>query len=146
MIKHAKRNRRAGVEDRWTKTVRDDLGNTQTVPSANHGKGVRWRARYVDDRGHEHAKAFSRKVDAQQWLDKEISDHVTGTWDGPEVVGPDVRRPGRAVARHQGHSFSQDRGRDTDRCSTPSSFPAGGTFRSATSRLTPYKSGLAACR
>jgi hypothetical protein len=33
-----KRNRRAGVEDRWTKTVRDEQGNTQTVPSANDGK------------------------------------------------------------------------------------------------------------
>lgn len=44
-----KRNRRAGVEDRWTKTVRDEHGNTKTVPSANHGKGSRWRARYVDD-------------------------------------------------------------------------------------------------
>jgi integrase len=38
-----KRNRRAGVEDRWTKTVRDEHGNTQTVPSANQGKGARWR-------------------------------------------------------------------------------------------------------
>ena len=34
-----KRNRRAGVEDRWTKTVRDEHGNTQTVPSAANGKG-----------------------------------------------------------------------------------------------------------
>ena len=46
-----KRNRRAGVEDRWTKTVRDEHGNTQTVPSAANGKGKRWRARYVDERG-----------------------------------------------------------------------------------------------
>jgi hypothetical protein len=51
-----KRNRRAGVEDRWTKTVRDELGKTQTVPSANHGKGKRWRARYVDERSREHAR------------------------------------------------------------------------------------------
>jgi hypothetical protein len=46
-----KRNRRAGVEDRWTKTVRDEHGNTQTVPSAANGKGKRRRARYVDERG-----------------------------------------------------------------------------------------------
>jgi hypothetical protein len=45
------RNRRAGVEDRWHKTVRDDAGNAQTVPSANYGQGSRWRARYVDDTG-----------------------------------------------------------------------------------------------
>ena len=60
-----KRNRRAGVEDRWTKTIRDEHGHTQTVPSASHGKGTRWRARYVDERGREHAKGFTRKVDAQ---------------------------------------------------------------------------------
>ena len=60
-----RRNRRAGVEDRWTKTVRDEHGNTRTVPSAAYGKGSRWRARYVDDDGREHTKAFGRKVDAQ---------------------------------------------------------------------------------
>ena len=65
-----KRNRRAGVEDRWTKTVRDTDGNAQTVPSARHGKGMRWLARYVDERGREHAKAFTRKVDARRWLDQ----------------------------------------------------------------------------
>jgi hypothetical protein len=59
-----KRNRRAGVEDRWTKTVRDADGNMQTAPSASHGKGKRWRARYVDDEGKEHAKGFSRNADA----------------------------------------------------------------------------------
>jgi hypothetical protein len=36
----------------------------QTAPSASHGKGKRWRARYVDDEGKEHAKGFSRNADA----------------------------------------------------------------------------------
>ncbi len=78
-----KRNRRAGVEDRWTKTVRDEHGNTQPVPSANHGKGKRWRARYVDDEGHEHAKGFGRKVDAQKWLDGQTASIVAGTHVAP---------------------------------------------------------------
>jgi integrase len=82
-----KRNRRAGVEDRWTKTVRDESGNARTVPSARHGKGMRWLARYVDDRGREHTKAFGRKSDAQQWLDKETADHVAGTWTDPKLSG-----------------------------------------------------------
>ena len=82
-----RRNRRAGIEDRWTKTVRDAEGNAQTVPSANHGKGSRWRARYVDDQGREHAKMFARKIDAQKWLDKQVSDHVTGTWSDPKLSG-----------------------------------------------------------
>jgi hypothetical protein len=29
----------------------------------------RWRARYRDAKGKEHARHFSRKVDAQAWLD-----------------------------------------------------------------------------
>lgn len=54
----------AKVEDRWTKTVRDPQGNKQTAPSADHGRGLRWRARYVDDEGRQHAKSFVRKADA----------------------------------------------------------------------------------
>lgn len=80
-----KRNRRAGVEDRWNKTVRQPDGTTATVPSANDGKGSRWRARYVDEDGREHVKTFRRKVDAQQWLEKEVSDQVTGTWTDPKL-------------------------------------------------------------
>ncbi len=78
-----KRNRRAGVEDRWTKTVRNEHGNTQTVPSAANGKGKRRRARYVDERGREHAKGFARKVDAQACLDKQTAVLVSGTHVGP---------------------------------------------------------------
>jgi integrase len=80
-----KRNRRAGVEDRWRRTIRDEHGNTKTVPSASYGRGSRWRARYVDDSGSEHARGFSRKVDAQQWLNKQVSDQVTGTWTDPAL-------------------------------------------------------------
>ena len=77
------RNRRAGVEDRWTKTVRLLDGTTETVPSASHGKGKRWRARYVDSGGREIAKGFGRKVDAQKWLDSVTSTIVTGTYVAP---------------------------------------------------------------
>lgn len=80
-----KRNRRAGVEDRWTKVARDADGNPQTVPSARHGKGLRWLARYVDERGQEHTKSFGRKVDAQEWLNKQVSDQVTGAWTDPKL-------------------------------------------------------------
>jgi integrase len=82
-----KRNRRAGVEDRWYKTVREESGTAKTVPSANYGKGGRWRARYVDDRGREHAQTFSHKARAQRWLNKQISDQVTGTWTDPALSG-----------------------------------------------------------
>jgi integrase len=82
-----KRNRRSSVEDRWTRTVYDDDRKPQKAPSANYGKGSRWRARYVDDQGREHEKLFGRKVDAQNWLNKQVSDQVTGTWTDPALSG-----------------------------------------------------------
>ena len=33
--------RRSGVEDRWTKSVRDDDGTVRTIPSAANGQGMR---------------------------------------------------------------------------------------------------------
>jgi hypothetical protein len=81
-----KRNHRAGVEDRWTKTLYDDHGNKQKVPSANYGKGKRWRARYVDDQGSEHAKAFDKKKDATGWLASGVTAKLaTGTYVAPKA-------------------------------------------------------------
>lgn len=80
-----KRNRRAGVEDRWTKTVHDEQGNSQKVPSARHAKGLRWIARYVDDEGREQTKSFDRKVDAQRWLDEVTAAVVTGQYVDPKA-------------------------------------------------------------
>lgn len=80
-----KRNQRAGVEDRWTKTIRSTDGTSQTVPSAQHGRGSRWRARFVDDSGREHSKGFSGKVDAQRWLDEVTAALVTGQYCDPKA-------------------------------------------------------------
>jgi hypothetical protein len=63
------RARRAGVEDRWRKRIKDQHGNSVEVPSAVAGRVTRWRARYVDDSGAERTRHFDRKVDAQRWLD-----------------------------------------------------------------------------
>ena len=72
-----RRNRRAGVEDRWTKA--------DGLPSTRNGIGMRWRARYVDAVGREHNKMFGRKVEAQAWLNQQVSDQVTGTWTDPQL-------------------------------------------------------------
>ena len=72
-----RRNRRAGVEDLWTK--RDG------TPSARHGKGMRWRARYVDNLGKEHSKSFSRKIDGQRWLDSQTTALGTNTHVDPHL-------------------------------------------------------------
>jgi integrase len=81
-----KRNRRAGVEDRWTKTIRDEHGNAKKVPSGRNGKGKRWQARYVDDEMNETSKSFDRKVDAQKWLDNEVTAKLaSGTYVTPKA-------------------------------------------------------------
>jgi integrase len=99
-----KRNRRSGVEDRWTKTVRDEQGNERTVPGARHGVGLRWRARYVDDDGRERSKQFARKIDAQRWLDNEITPKLaTGTYVAPEAGKVTVRAVYKSWAASQGH-------------------------------------------
>lgn len=81
----ARRNRRAGVEDLWYKTERDEDGTERRVPSKLYGKGKRWRARYVDDGGQEHSKRFARKVDAQVWLDGQTAAVVTGVHAAPSA-------------------------------------------------------------
>jgi integrase len=99
-----KRNRRAGVEDRWTKSVRDAHGIQQTLPSANQGKGMRWRARYVDDDGRERAKGFARKADAQKWLDSEVTaKFATGTYIEPSAGRVTVEHVYRSWFPAQAH-------------------------------------------
>ena len=43
----------------------------------------RWRARYRDPTGSEHAKHFDRKVDGQRWLDEVSSAIFTGVYVDP---------------------------------------------------------------
>ncbi|MGN7859494.1 tyrosine-type recombinase/integrase [Microbacterium sp. 22303] len=63
------------VEDRWW--VRDGDGNK--IASRNHGQGLRWRARYHDETGKEHAKRFRLKDEAQTWVDKQAAAVDAGT-------------------------------------------------------------------
>jgi integrase len=72
-----RRNRRAGVEDRW-------LRADKKTRTASYGKGRRWRARYVDENGQERARGFTRKVDAQAWLDEVTASQVTGNYVDPK--------------------------------------------------------------
>jgi hypothetical protein len=71
------RNRRSGVEDRWHRS--------DGTPTARNGKGLRWRARYVDDQGREHAQGFGRRSDAQQWLNEVTTAQMTGTYVDPAL-------------------------------------------------------------
>lgn len=55
------------------------MSNIQRRPNG------RWRARYRDDSGKEHAKHFGRKVDAQAWLDQQTAALVSGTHVDPRA-------------------------------------------------------------
>lgn len=100
-----RRSQGGAVEDRWRKRVKDEDGRTIEVPSAVAGRVTRWRARYVDNVGREHTRAFERKVDAQRWLDRQLSallrgDHVApkdakltvGEWCDKWLAGYGARR------------------------------------------------------
>ena len=45
----------------------------------------RWRARYRDEAGREHAKHFTRKLDAQRWIDEVTTSIVIGQYVDPRA-------------------------------------------------------------
>lgn len=45
----------------------------------------KWRARYRDEAGKEHARHFDRKVDAQRWLDEVTASVITGSYVDPKA-------------------------------------------------------------
>lgn len=99
-----KRNIRSGVEDRWFKTVRRADGSTEQVSSSRHGVGMRWRARYVDDTGRERSRQFGRKIDAQRWLDNNVTAKLaSGTYIAPEAGAVTVSAVYDSWRRTQGH-------------------------------------------
>jgi len=68
----------AHVEDRWEK-----LAGDQRTRTARHGKGHRWRARYLDPDGRERARTFARKQDAERFLAGVESDKSRGLYVDP---------------------------------------------------------------
>jgi integrase len=75
------------VADRWYVKRSDG----ERVKSARYGQGLRYRARYRDEGGKEHARHFARKVDAQQWLDQVTAAVVTGQYVDPKASRTTVR-------------------------------------------------------
>ena len=67
-----------------------------SIKKRDNGK---WRARYRDDAGKEHARHFERKVDAQRWLDAVTASVVRGDYVDPRAGPGDsaatTRRAGR---------------------------------------------------
>lgn len=54
-----------------------------SIQKRDNGK---WRARYRDTAGKEHARHFPRKVDAQRWLDEVTASIVVGTYVDPATA------------------------------------------------------------
>lgn len=46
----------------------------------------RWRARYRDLEGREHARHFTRKIDAQRWIDSVTASLVRGDYTDPDTA------------------------------------------------------------
>lgn len=55
------------------------MANIQKRPNG------KWRARYRDDAGKEHARHFEKKVDAQRWLDEVTASQLTGQYVDPRA-------------------------------------------------------------
>ncbi len=53
-----------------------------SIQRRDNGK---WRARYRDEGGKEHARHFDRKTDAQAWLDQQTASIVRGDWADPKA-------------------------------------------------------------
>jgi integrase len=69
------------------------LANVQKRPNG------KWRARYRDDTGKEHARHFAKKVDAQRWLDEVSASVLTGQYVDP--------RAGRVTFRAYAETWRQ---------------------------------------
>jgi integrase len=56
------------------------------MSSTKRRPGGQWRARYRDDDGREHARHFTRQVDAQGWIDEQTAKLVAGTHVSPRTA------------------------------------------------------------
>lgn len=63
----------------------------------------RWRARYRDDAGREHARHFARKTDAQTWLDEITTSVVTGMYVAPNAGKITLREYAESWRKVQAH-------------------------------------------
>jgi integrase len=70
----------------------------------------KWRARYRDSANREHSRHFTRKVDAQRWLDEVTASVVTGMYVDPQTAKTTVEQwCGTWMAGRSGHRPSTER-------------------------------------
>lgn len=74
------------------------------MASIQRRPGGRWRARYRDVTGREHAKHFVRRLDAQRWLDEVTTSIVTGQYVDPragQITFREYAEQWRAIQVHR---------------------------------------------
>jgi integrase len=69
----------ASIDDRWYRRQGGRLAHT-----ARHGRGMRWRVRYLDPSGRERGKSFQRKADAERFKATTEADLIRGRWADPD--------------------------------------------------------------
>lgn len=76
------------IDDRWHVPALDENGKRtgRKMRSERYGKGLRWRARYRDLAGREHARHFETQQAAKKWLDSVTASLVRGDYLDPENV------------------------------------------------------------
>ena len=77
------------IQDRWYKEVPDPQtpGKATRAPTATHGKGLRYKVRYIDPDGQERSKSYPDKKlkDAWAFLAKVETDKLTGDYIDPKA-------------------------------------------------------------
>jgi hypothetical protein len=96
------------VDDLWYKRgpVDPATGKPTRVPSGRHGRGKRWRARWVDDTGQPRQRLFDRKVDAERHEANERADVSRGVYVDERRGRVTVAEYGRAWRAQQIHRDS----------------------------------------
>lgn len=84
----------ASVEDRWYRNVRKPDGPAGREQSERHGKGLRYRVRYLDPDGHPHSRSFpdGQKRKADKFARDISSDVDRGTYIDPDAGSITLRK------------------------------------------------------
>src|SRR6185312_12693164 len=98
------------IQDRWYKEVPDPAnpGKRIRAPAVLHGKGLRYKVRYIDPDGHERSKSYPDKKlkDARAFLATVETDKLTGDYVDPQAGKTTLREYGSNWLKGQ----SQDEG------------------------------------
>lgn len=82
----------AHVEDRWHKIVKGPDGEPAKERTARCGKGLRWRARYLDPDGAERNRSFATKVAAERFLTEIEHSKIAGSYRDPDAGQVTLRK------------------------------------------------------